>query len=173
MNLTGHRSVEGIVRRLVLDAMAMEPHLPAARHIADLGSGAGFPGLPLAVLRADCAFVLVESRERRHHFQRAAIRALGLGNVRALRGRIEQLEPETSDGIVAQALSQPSEAVRLALRWCRPGGWIAIPGAEQPPAPGQVDGIREEASLRYRVPISAIRRTLWLGRREGAVAAPA
>ena len=75
MNLTGHRSADGIVRRLVLDAVALEPLLPAASRVADLGSGAGFPGLPLAVLREDTAFVLVESRERRHHFQRAEDRA--------------------------------------------------------------------------------------------------
>jgi len=173
INLTGHRSADGIVRRLVLDAMAMEPQLPPAQSIADLGSGAGFPGLPLAVLRPNSSFVLVEARERRHHFQRAAIRALGLGNVRALRGRIEQLEPETCDGVVAQALAQPTRAVQLALRWCRPGGWIAIPGAEQPPAPGVVAGVGEAEERHYRLPISGIQRTLWLGRRDPAPATPA
>ena len=167
MNLTGHEGPQQILLRLVLDALAMERHLPEADSIADLGSGAGFPGLPLAILRPRTQVLLVESRERRHHFQRAAIRSLGLANVQPLRGRIEALEPEEAQGVVAQALARPRTAVELALPWCAIGGWVAIPGAEEPPDPGDVPGIHPSSNLSYSLPISGMRRTLWLGRRLG------
>ncbi|MGH0029167.1 MAG: 16S rRNA (guanine(527)-N(7))-methyltransferase RsmG [Myxococcota bacterium] len=164
MNLSGHRSAEGIVRRLVLDALALEPLLPDAERIADLGSGAGFPGLPLAILRPGARVWLVEARERRHHFQRAAVRALGLTNATPLRGRIEDLPPVHCQGVVAQALAKPRAAAELGLRWCAAGGWIAIPGHQEPPDPGSLPGIASAAVHRYAVPLGGPQRTLWLGR---------
>jgi 16S rRNA (guanine527-N7)-methyltransferase len=143
----------------------MERHLPEATRIADLGSGAGFPGLPIAIVRPATRVVLVEARERRHHFQRSAVRALALANVEARRGRIEALEPIGSEGVVAQALARPRKAAELALRWCASGGWIAIPGAETPPAPGHLDEIVRVDSITYAVPCGGPARTLWLGRR--------
>jgi 16S rRNA (guanine527-N7)-methyltransferase len=165
LNLTAHRSPAAIVGRLILDALAMERHLPPADRIADLGSGAGFPGLPIAIVRSSARVILVEARERRHHFQRSAIRSLGLIHVDALHGRIEELEPVVSQGIVAQALARPREAIELALPWCASGGWIAIPGSATPPAPGSVSGIASERTLSYIVPCGGPDRTLWLGRR--------
>jgi len=93
INLTGHQTAPEIVRKLILDAAALTAQLPEIASLADIGSGAGFPGFPVAILRADCRVTLVESRERRHHFQRQVIRQLGLGNVRAELGRAEALEP--------------------------------------------------------------------------------
>jgi 16S rRNA G527 N7-methylase RsmG len=143
----------------------MERHLPTAHRIADLGSGAGFPGLPIAVVRPAARVALVEARERRHHFQRTAIRALGLTNVDTHRGRVEVLEPIESDGVVAQAIARPRRAVELAIPWCVSGGWIAIPGAETPPAPGDFDGIVQARTISYAIPCGGPSRTLWLGRR--------
>jgi len=90
LNLTGHRDSRTIAKRLVLDAAALMTHLPDFVAVADLGAGAGFPGLPLAILRPDARVFLVEARERRHHFQRHVIRELGISNVEAVRGRIER-----------------------------------------------------------------------------------
>lgn len=163
LNLTAHRTPEAIVRRLVLDALALGQHLPPADRIVDLGSGAGFPGLPLAVLRPDAEVLLVEARERRHHFQRAAIRELGLMNAQAVRGRIEALEPSPAQGVVAQALARPRAAVELALPWTASGGWIALPGAETPPEPGPCSGISRSEVRHYQVPCGGPARTLWLG----------
>lgn len=161
-NLTAHRSVDAILRRLVLDALALERALPQASELADLGSGAGFPGLPIAIVRPATRVLLVEARERRHHFQRMAIRELGLRNVKPLRGRIEELAPEISQGVVAQALADPARAARLGVAWCRPGGWIAIPGGARPPAPGSVPGLVRHQQRAYRVPLGGPGRTLWL-----------
>jgi 16S rRNA (guanine527-N7)-methyltransferase len=111
INLTGHRDQEAVVRGLVLEAGALLVHAPEFSSLADLGSGAGFPGLPIAVLRPDVEVTLVESRLRRHHFQRAAIRELGLAKVRPLRGRAEVLAPTPHQAVVAQAMARPARAL--------------------------------------------------------------
>lgn len=151
--------------RLILDALALSRQLPTASSLADLGSGAGFPGLPLAIARPEMRTLLVDSRERRHHFQRAAIRALGLTNVRALRGRIEQLDPEPSEIVIAQAVSTPSRVLGALLDWAQDGGLVVIPGGEQPPDPGAHPQLLDAEIRRYRAPLGGPARTLWIGTR--------
>lgn len=168
MNLTAHRTPESIVARLILDAAALEQVLPPADRIIDLGSGAGFPGLPLAVLRPDAELVLIEAREKRHHFQRAAVRQLGLSNVRPLRGRAEQLESTPAPLVIAQALAAPDAAIALALSWVEPGGWIGIPGSEGSEGPQVLPPIHELRVREYSVPGGGPNRKLWLGQIEVA-----
>lgn len=168
INLTGHRSPEAIVGRLILDAAALGQVLPPAPRLVDLGSGAGFPGLPLAVLRPSLQVLLVEARERRHHFQRAAIRKLSLDNVAALRGRAEQLTPRPAPLVIAQAVAAPDPALALARPWLEAGGWVGIPGSDRSPGPrARPAWIVEVRSLAYRVPGGGPERRLWLGRAAG------
>ena len=110
-----------------LDAAALTAQLPEIASLADIGSGAGFPGLPFAILRADCRVTLVESRERRHHFQRQVIRQLGLDNVRAELGRAEALEPSLHAAAIAQAVARPADALPLLLPWVEIGGLLLFP----------------------------------------------
>ncbi len=77
INLTGHRDLEAILLRLIADAMALHCKIPKLESLADLGSGAGFPGLPFAILRPQTSITLVDARERRQHFQKAAARRIG------------------------------------------------------------------------------------------------
>lgn len=169
MNLTGHRTPVAIVGRLILDALAMSQALPAASRLVDLGSGAGVPGLPLALRWPERSVVLVESRERRHHFQRAAIRWLRLRNVTALRGRAEALAPQPSDLVIAQAVAAPDAALALARPWTEPRGWIALPGSDRSTGPREIpDWIGEAETRAYQVPCGGPARTLWLGRTRSA-----
>jgi 16S rRNA (guanine527-N7)-methyltransferase len=164
LNLSGHRSVEGVIRHLVLEAAALMVEAPEFGSLVDLGSGAGFPGLPVAILRAPVPVTLVEARLRRHHFQRAAARELGLGHVRLLRGRVEELAPEPHAAVVAQAMAPPTQAVAWMMPWAEPGGLLLLPGAESAPeVRGQ--GFRVEEIRRYRAPCGGPVRTLWIGRR--------
>jgi 16S rRNA (guanine527-N7)-methyltransferase len=149
----------------VLDAAALSQQLPAAPDLVDLGSGAGFPGLPLAVLWPASEVLLIEARERRHHFQRAAIRALGLRNASALRGRAESLPPEPRTVVIAQAMAQPARALRWMLRWARLDGWLVIPGGEEAPRIEPLPEVAFERVAPYSVPGGGPHRTLWIGRR--------
>jgi len=165
INLSGHRDVESIVGRLILDAAALSVHLPVVPHLVDLGSGAGFPGLPIAVLRPECELLLVEAREKRHHFQRAAVRALALPNVAVEWGRAERILARPRAAVIAQAVADPAQALRWMLPWAEIGGWLALPGGERPPEIPVQASLRPEGIFSYKVPCGGPRRTLWLGRR--------
>ena len=167
INLTGHRGLEAIVRRLVLDAVALAAQLPPLDSLADLGSGAGFPGLPVAILRRSCRVTLVEAHAKRHHFQRAACRELSIRNARPVLGRAEQLEPTPHAAAVAQAIAPPAEALALMLPWVESGGWVILPGAAEPPRI-EDSRVRLERIARYAVPCGGPERSLWLGRRTAA-----
>lgn len=169
INLTAHRGPEAVARRLVLEAAALGAALPLVppRTLADLGSGAGFPGLPLAILWPACQVTLVDSRERRHHFQRTAIRTLDLSNARALRGRAESLEASPHQIVVAQAMAQPAEALQWMRRWASPDGWLVLPQSDPAPSVKAPAGVQFEATRRYQVPLGGAVRSLWLGRPAG------
>jgi len=169
INLTGHRDPLQLTAHLVMDAAALSqalPELASISRLADLGSGAGFPGLPVAILHPDLEVALVESRLKRHHFQREACRKLQLPNVIPILGRSDEIEVQPSDMVVAQAMAQPAEALELMQPWARPGGWVVLPasaGAEEPVIPQGLTG----SSLReYVVPGTGRQRRLWLARLE-------
>lgn len=164
MNLTAHRTAEAVARRLILDAAALASQLPPLDSLADLGSGAGFPGLPIAILRPGCSVTLVEARERRHFFQRAAIRAIGLDNAHPVLGRAEELGASPHAAAVAQALARPARALSWMRRWVRPGGLLVLPGAERFPEVPESPGVSLQRRVRYRVPCGGPSRTLWIGR---------
>ncbi len=164
INLTGHRGLEAIVHRLVLDSVALALHLPETPSLADLGSGAGFPGLPIAILRPRCSVTLVEAREKRHHFQRAACRSLGIANATPIRGRAEELDPVPHAAVIAQAMARPGAALRIMVRWAEPGGLLIVPGGADPPVL-EDPAIRNAHAVRYRVPCGGPERSLWIGQR--------
>jgi 16S rRNA (guanine527-N7)-methyltransferase len=166
INLTGHRTAPEIVRKLILDAAALTAQLPEIASLADIGSGAGFPGFPVAILRADCRVTLVESRERRHHFQRQVIRQLGLDNVCAELGRAEALEPSLHAAAIAQAVARPADALPLLLPWVEIGGLLLFPGSKiPPPIPKDDPRVRFEPCGTYQVPLGGAERTLWSARK--------
>ncbi len=166
INLTGHRGFLEVFRGLVLGSIALVAELPEAESLVDLGSGAGFPGLPAAILRPRCRVTLVEARLKRHHFQRAAIRELGLDNARPILGRAEELEPSQNAVVVAQAVARPESALELMAPWAAPGGIVILPGGIVPPSATH-PSVSLERMGRYRVPCGGPERTLWVGRKLG------
>ncbi|MGE4606783.1 MAG: 16S rRNA (guanine(527)-N(7))-methyltransferase RsmG [Myxococcota bacterium] len=167
INLTGHQTVNEIVKRLILDAVALAEHIPEVASLADIGSGAGFPGLPIAILRQETRVVLIDSRERRHHFQREVVRALDLENVQTRLGRAEQLDESQCSAAIAQAVA-PSDALPLLLRWVRPEGLLLFPGPERPAALPQDPMVVVEDCVKYRVPCGGPTRTLRIARKSPA-----
>jgi 16S rRNA (guanine527-N7)-methyltransferase len=165
LNLTAHRTAAAIAHRLVLDALALGcavADLPAGE-VADLGSGAGFPGLPLAILWPERCVTLVEARERRHHFQRTAVRTLDISNVTPRHGRAEDLDPTPHALVVAQAAAAPEVALSWMGRWAAPGAFLAIPGTDVPAAVVSPPGVFHVETRSYCVP-GGPNRTIWLGR---------
>jgi 16S rRNA (guanine527-N7)-methyltransferase len=165
MNLTGHRSLEGIVQGLLLESAALASRIPCVQSLADIGSGAGFPALPIAVLWTESRITLVEPRQKRHHFQRAAVRELHLANATPKLGRSEDLVPDPHAAVIARALAPPERALPWMLPWVEEGGLVLLPGsAVRVEVPRRPDVVFEEC-VHYRVPGGGPERTLWIGRR--------
>jgi 16S rRNA (guanine527-N7)-methyltransferase len=165
MNLTAHRTRDGVVRRLLLDAAALGANFGPVASLADVGSGAGLPGIPLAILWRDCRVSLIEPRKKRYHFLRAVVRELGLTNVTLRFGRSEDLETEPHSAVVAQALAPPGQALEWMLPWVEVGGVVVLPGSSQAAAVPQHAGVVGVGEVGYRVPCGGAERSLWIGRR--------
>jgi 16S rRNA (guanine527-N7)-methyltransferase len=123
-NLVGSTSARD-VQRHIDDSLAAAGALDRSARVVDLGSGAGFPGIPLSIVRPDLELVLVEIRERRVHFLRHIARTLDLG-CRIERRRIEDPPERRFDVALLRAVAEPRESVRLALEWVLPGGEIWV-----------------------------------------------
>lgn len=122
-NLTAVRDEAEMVTHHLLDSLAVLPHLGAVASLADVGSGAGLPGLPLAVARPDLRLTSVEANQKKAAFQQQAKIELGLANVVVHCGRVEAVMPEKSfDAVVSRAFSDLAEFARLAGRLVREGG---------------------------------------------------
>ncbi len=105
-NLTAIRDPRDMVAKHLLDSLAMQPFVRGLRTLADLGTGPGLPGIPLAIATPGLQVTLVESNGKKARFLREAARQLGLGNVQVAESRIEAFRPGTHfDAITARALA--------------------------------------------------------------------
>ena len=126
-NLTAVRDPHEMVGKHLLDSLAMHPFVDAlaARggNLADLGTGPGLPGIPLAIVKPGLKVTLVESNGKKARFLREAVRQLGLKDVRVAEARIEAVdEPGAYDAITARALATLPLIVELGGHLLKPGG---------------------------------------------------
>ncbi len=113
-NLTAITEPVAMVRKHLLDSLTVQPYLRGTR-VLDVGTGAGFPGLPLAVLNPELSFQLVDSVKKKIGFVAHAVSELGLTNVEAICSRAETLRlPERAHTVVSRALSSVGEFVQHA-----------------------------------------------------------
>lgn len=125
VNLTAIREREKMLAAHLLDSLAVVPHLAAVSRLSDLGSGAGLPGIPIALARPDVRVRLVEAREKKARFLRHVVRDLALTNVEVFAGRAEALPAEHGEEVVvARALGRLAEIVRLAAPILAPHGRV-------------------------------------------------
>jgi 16S rRNA (guanine527-N7)-methyltransferase len=152
LNLTSLRKVEEIVERHYCESIFLGVHLPIGIwSIGDLGSGAGFPGVPVAIVRSECKVSLIESNQRKSVFLREATR--WLSNVQVLAERAENLNARF-DWVVCRAVLFSEIEKPVAAISAR----IAILGTEQPP----------DSRFTWNTPIQlpwGNHRHLWLGTR--------
>jgi len=114
INLTAVRDPADMVALHVLDSLAVRPYLRGPR-VLDIGTGAGFPGLPLAVVEPDMQFTLLDSVGKKIRFVEHAILALNLTNARAVTARVEDYAPGSRfDTVIARALAAVPRLVDLA-----------------------------------------------------------
>jgi 16S rRNA (guanine527-N7)-methyltransferase len=144
--LVGPAEAGRIWDRHLLNCAVVAELVPDQCLLADLGSGAGLPGIVLALLRPGADVILVEPMARRVAFLTECVEALGLPRVRVVRGRAEDLSGDISADIVtSRAVAPLSKLAGWATGLCRPGGTVlAIKGAS---AADEVTRCRAELRL--------------------------
>ncbi len=138
-NLTAVSESDAMVTRHLLDSLAVVPHL-RGDCFADVGSGAGLPGIPLAIWLTDCRFVLVDSSGRKVRFLRQAQIELQLRNIEVVESRIQDWLPaQEFDGVLSRAFASLPEFIAMAGHLPGPAGvFYALkgrwpePGAKSP-----------------------------------------
>ncbi len=128
-NLVGPTDAPTIMRDLVEDSLKAAMHVPPSGRALDVGSGAGIPGIPLALAYPDAHFTLVEPRKKRAQFIQIAANRLGLKDrIRVIEARMEDVagEPDFAlfDWATSKAFAAPELFLTLACQWTKPGGNI-------------------------------------------------
>ena len=121
-NLTAVRDPEQMVARHLLDSLSLLPFLQGPR-VIDVGTGAGLPGIPLALARPELHFTLLDSNVKKLTFVRQALHELGLRDVEIAQTRAEKFEPaQKFDTVTARAFSSLEDLLGVAAHLCAPGG---------------------------------------------------
>ncbi|PHM73997.1 16S rRNA (guanine(527)-N(7))-methyltransferase RsmG [Xenorhabdus kozodoii] len=113
-NLTSIREPEQMLVRHIMDSIVVNPFLHGTRFI-DVGTGPGLPGIPLAIVRPDSHFTLLDSLGKRVRFLRQVQHELGLNNIEPVQSRVEEFIPEPLfDGVISRAFA----SLQDMLSWC-------------------------------------------------------
>jgi 16S rRNA (guanine527-N7)-methyltransferase len=131
-NLTAIRDRPGMLTKHVLDSLSIQPYLRGER-LADVGTGAGFPGLALAILNPLRRFTLIEGTGKKARFVEQTALRLGLANVLIVNSRAEAYRPfELFDTVFARALSSLADFVAYAGHLCAPDGRLLAMKGKRP-----------------------------------------
>ncbi len=169
-NLTAVRDPEAMVIRHLLDSLSILPWVEGPR-VLDVGSGAGLPGIPLAIAQPEFEFCLLDSNGKRTRFMTQVVAELQLTNVSVIRSRVEDYQPPTLfSSVVSRAFATVADMVTDAGRLCAPDGrLLAMKGVfpddeliRLPPGyamvgvyPLHVPGLEAERHLVHLMPTSA------------------
>lgn len=128
-NLTAVREPAEMVTLHLLDSLAVLPHIQAER-LLDVGSGAGLPGIPLALCLPQMRVTVLDSSHKKASFMRQAKAELGVDNLDVICGRVEQFKPvELYDVIISRAFSDLNQFTSLTRHLCKPDAqWLAMKG---------------------------------------------
>jgi 16S rRNA (guanine527-N7)-methyltransferase len=165
-NLTAVRDPAEMITRHLLDSLAILPYVQGAT-LADLGTGPGLPGIPLAIVAPGREILLVDSNGKKVRFLREAIRALKLEGVRAVQSRVEDVQGQF-DCITARAFASLADMLGWGGHLLAPGGiWLAMKGRRpDDELPGMPTGFEVRAFHELAVPgLQAERSLLVLGHR--------
>lgn len=173
INLTAIRSETGIITKHFLDSLSVHPCVPKCSSLLDIGSGPGFPGIPLKMVEPALEVTLIDSVRKKVDFQRHILRELGLKGIDAIHGRVQEREilqrmEGRFDCVVSRAFSDLSTFLILSYPFLKERG-IAL--AMKGELKGEEAGdSREEERIPYRMketltftlPFTSLKRTILL-----------
>jgi len=133
-NLTAVRNNEDMTRLHILDSLAILPHIEGKR-VIDIGTGAGLPGIPLAICLPEVEFVLLDSNAKKTRFVQQVILELKLKNVSVIHSRVEDYQPEQGfDTITTRAFSSLPDMVKMTAHLLSPNGVLLAMKGQIPEA---------------------------------------
>jgi len=131
-NLTAVRDPEEMVSMHILDSLAILQHIKPPR-VADIGTGAGLPGIPLAICMPDCHFTLVDSNSKKTRFVQQAVLELRLKNVEVVHSRVESLQPEQAfSTVITRAFASMADILKLTGHLLAEDGLLLAMKGQQP-----------------------------------------
>jgi len=132
VNLTSIVSPEGILTLHMLDSLSIVPDLLDASTVLDVGTGGGFPGLPLAVACPEREFLLIDGTQKKIRFVSDAIEALGITNAKAVAVRAEDLDEATFDAVIVRAVGTIADVLHNAGHLVAPEGRLVAMKGRHP-----------------------------------------
>lgn len=133
VNLTSVTTPEGILTVHMLDSLTLVPHLGDANRVVDVGTGGGFPGIPLAVACPQRRFTLIDGTQKKIRFVAESIEALGIRNAQAIAARGESFLGEKNfDVVVARAVGNLADLLHNAGPLLAPGGRLLAMKGKSP-----------------------------------------
>ena len=133
LGLLGPRELDKIWSRHILNSAVVAELVKPGELVADVGSGAGLPGIPMAIAAPDTDFVLIEPMDRRASWLQEVVDELELENVEVVRARAEEVEGGQFEVVTARAVAALDKLLRLCVPLLKPGGRvIALKGSKAP-----------------------------------------
>jgi len=171
INLTAIRTEKGIVLKHFLDSLSVCPHLPGISSLLDIGSGAGFPGIPIRIVQPSLEITLIDSVRKKVDFQRHVIRVLGLKGMEAIHGRVQDKEILRSmsgrfDLVISRAFTDLRNLLILSFPFVKKGGIVLamkgeLDNKEVPLSSGtEKTRYRLQKTIPLTLPFSDFRRTI-------------
>lgn len=152
LGLLGPRELDKLWSRHILNSAVVSELIRSGERVADVGSGAGLPGIPMAIAKPDAKFVLIEPMERRSSWLQKIVAELELNNVEVIRARAEEVQLSDFDVVTARAVAALEKLLKLCVPLLHPGGrLIALKGSKA------VEEIEDAKRLQKKLKIASFK----------------